>query len=140
MSVKDILHLIEIVSPDDEAKLNEIDARTHSYLQQEEFVEMTQSTGCVRHYKVRPTVDGDGGFRMCGYSHLYTRSRDALKSIRPDRFELTEWEYGHEYKFNLIAKIYPEVFYGGGASEELAELHCILQAIEYERSLELSIL
>ena len=62
---------------------------------------------------------------------MYTRSRDALKAVRPDGVVIQ-------------VRYYPEGFQGDAVgskgqsprlpTEELAELHAIVQAIEWERT------
>lgn len=78
-------------------------------------------------FKPRPSFSG------------YTRDRNALKAIRPEwwtfeirtigkQYDGTIWEHP-----SVMAKKFPETFPGYGATEELAELHAIIQAIEWER-------
>lgn len=104
MIAAEILKLIETVSPDETLKLYEID-------------EM------VWHYVNMPYAP-------------YTTSRDALKAIRPERFRPIEYYYGH-YRAPVQAFYWcanGKKVEGLGATEELAELHAIIQAIEYERN------
>ena len=70
-------------------------------------------------------------------SPQYTRSRDALKGIRPKDYMLDLVHHGDEYVAKLYArknikfdKTSPKL-----PAEELAELHAIIQAIEYERNI-----
>lgn len=70
---------------------------------------------------------------------VFLFSRDALKSIRPG-----EWQFEHincEDRGVYVAWLYSEQFEKGigdkgCATEELAELHAIIQAIEYQRTQE----
>lgn len=136
MDVNEILRMIETVDPADSAKMDEIDARVEVYLlndlknylfegrvvSPQEFIAVCKDLGCN--------------------TPSYTRSRDALKAIRPDRFKALicteptngvwdiEQDLGNEesgyWHYGLVSK---------AKSEELAELHAVLQAIDYERKL-----
>jgi hypothetical protein len=125
--VSKILILIETVDPFDSAAMDEIDARVHSFRHGLLFMGMSE-TGT--------------GFIYCrgrAYGFLetpnqYTRSRDALKAIRP-----AEW-FPHLIK-NPFGTWYGDNNNGDYPSpalptEELAELHAILQAIAYDRATE----
>lgn len=104
---KNILSLIESVDPSDTAKLDEIDRAVDNYL---------SNSGSV-------------------LSKQYTRSRDALKAIRPEGCVLSIQTSGTcaiWYKSNPFHA--DSNFVGEGKTEELAELHAIIQAIDYERS------
>jgi len=108
-----ILELIEGVDPADTAAMDEIDLAVIN-----EFWPETAA------YHIE-----------LGYNNpKYTRSRDALKSIRPEGWGL---ESIISEKYNRV-----RVFQTHGKSnlkseylpnEELAELHAIIQAIQYER-------
>lgn len=147
MEAQEILKLIETVSPDDTAKLDEIDARAWCWLNGVQFLKMGKP------FDNRGKIVPRFSFKSKGFSQegrvlnkaKYTRSRDALKSIRPEgyvfnlygddgsgkgvRATLTKWHIGHgtithDQTFNawLIGK-----------TEELAELHAVIQAISHER-------
>ena len=106
MTVQEILKLIEEVDPKDTAKLDEIDARVY------EFLDFPDSNiGCPE----------------------YTRSRDALKAIRPEGWRVFNLSEGTMFEFDL-GKTNARVFRGLAITEELAELAAILQAINYERN------
>lgn len=134
MTAAEILRMVETVSPDDTAKLDEIDARVLCYLNNWEFKQFEGSwIRCVGGYKFLRSND-------CFYrSREYTRSRDALKQIRPEG-----WEFNIErianptqrFKYQCIA-FRPgsliELTENAGPTEELAELHAIIQAIKFER-------
>ncbi len=124
-----ILKMIEEVSPDDTAKLDEIDARVWCYTNEE---------------AIRPFVGGDFQYRKEGDWYFlnsfpeYTRSRDALKAIRPegwvfeiecrssffDNWDCCGCDWVNEGKTFIAARC---------KTEELAELHAIIQAISFER-------
>ncbi len=66
----------------------------------------------------------------------YTRSRDALKTIRPPKFwlKIENWPHGHTQVFGCFILESGEVvaFQSGcGTTEELAELHAIIQGVAY---------
>jgi hypothetical protein len=129
-----ILKLIESVDPSDTAKLDEIDARVWCLTHGQEYVGRN--------------VSGEECFRN-GYNGMtptsarkarkYTRSRDALKAIRPEGFV---WQHLTHYEgFSTRAELNPVTDKSIVLSsprflptEELAELHAIIQAIEHERS------
>lgn len=73
----------------------------------------------------------------------YTRSRDALKEIRPQGFlsganpDFDDYEDTGNIKFDGFCESEDRLF-GGliySSTEELAELHAIILAIAYERNL-----
>lgn len=123
---EEILTMIENVSTemigmrtannDINARLNEIDTRVRLYVHQ------------------------ISGFKtIAGLAPQYTCSRDALKRIRPEGWDwLIDFHYGTP--FVRMGKKFPkdhanaEVLTPALASEELAELHAIIQALEYERT------
>lgn len=130
MTSTEILKMIESVDPSDTSTLNEIDRLVWEWL-----------TGKTAH----------GYFKEGWFEHLangtrrkvpeYTRSRDALKAIRPEGWRLYVnqsadfksngsrlWSAALEYdKPNLTHRSKYH------ATEELAELHAIIQAIDYNR-------
>jgi hypothetical protein len=128
-----ILDMIEKVDPADTQKLDEIDARVWCYMR-----------GFVFEHADSNFVKANGQLPHLGFSK-YTRSRDALKSIRKhlqfdgvtrdNRFDKS---CGH---FTAYFTVYiqdnneelSKALHGHGFTEELAELHAIIQAIEYER-------
>lgn len=68
----------------------------------------------------------------------YTRSRDALKTIRPSKFwlKIENWPHGPTQVFGCFVLESGEVvaFQSGcGTTEELAELHTIIQGIAYTK-------
>ena len=154
--IKEILELIESVDPSDTAKLDEIDARVWCWLKNKEIVEqkVVEYTGGPSRPSLWYFRNGKDGFwnktLLTDYledeNWEYTRSRDALKAIRPEG-----WVF---YSSSSI----PEQLHGtcycdkGGKricdwlelnkkfderdcviTEELAELHAIIQAIAFER-------
>lgn len=127
---EEILKLIEEVDPADTDKLDQIDARVESFA----------------HPGVTIETDATGAFINRCYARRYkppqyTRSRDALKSIRLEGWK--NWALFDGYKEG--AKFRGEMFSPDQnhqdiviqtdwlPTEELAELHAIIQAIAYER-------
>lgn len=133
MSAKEILKMIEEVSPDDTAKLDEIDARFwcfkngHSYIDGKGSRYKAEDKGKVELYEMRP-------------QDTVTRSRDALKAIRPQQgcsvfrlFNADDWD-GWKCQISWFpTSVAKYITSPTLKTEELAELHAIIQAIEYER-------
>jgi hypothetical protein len=133
MHYKDILALIETVAPDDTAKLDEIDARVHCYLGNMTFTDMLPPDfGDSPVYLAKSSETCH--VRISG-SSKYTRSRDALKAIRPKGWAFDICDYGHG-AFVELRKLEPSLFENlmPLPTEELAELHAIIQAVEWERT------
>lgn len=68
----------------------------------------------------------------------FTRSRDAIKSIRPPKFwiKVENWPHGCTQVFGLFMLDnleYVGFQSGAGTTEELAELHTTIQGIAYTR-------
>lgn len=128
---KELLALIESVEPSDTAKLDEIDANTEAFL---------LGTGaCFRDgYWWTYTDRSDNPDFYC--PKQYTRSRDALKAIRPKGWSIdltvTSCALDSMFEMNQMDDDGnpTHMVYFEGESEELAELHCIIQAIDFERS------
>jgi len=117
--------------------LNEIDARTVCFEEGNTYIGMCSSTNkgitrfmmkVGRHTVVVPLT---GKFK-------YTRSRDALKDIRPEGWTPTKlmgnvinklWSFGLYHWPSNTSTVQTSL-----PTEELAELHAIIQAIDYERS------
>lgn len=129
-----ILGMIEKVSPDDSEKLDEIDALVTFYIGADnalyEYLKGDQKE-FLRLYKI---------FSL---GKKYTRSRDALKSIRPKGWamDMTVYSTGEDCDVQMH-KIKIDGCFGreehsvsscNYKPEELAELHAIIQAIAYER-------
>jgi len=107
--IKDILTLIEKVDPADSAGLDEID----------EAVE-----GVIT------------GWAIIRHTPQYTRSRDALKYIRPKEWLFDISAGRARYKcFATPPNGDDAEITASAPTEELAELYVILSAIEHERGL-----
>lgn len=128
--MKELLKLIETVSPDDTAKLDEIDARVGCLITDTEYQEQFKYPLCSFERR-------DGSFADSYVFPRYTRSRDALKAIRPEGWNIQHHQYdaGKHHVFGLTDYSVPKQCYSPRLpTEELAELHAIIQAIAYERS------
>lgn len=123
-----ILKMIEEVDPDDGSAMHDINKEVMFYTL------MPSNEKLIR----RGILDGP-------YPDNYTRSRDALKSIRPKVLYnigmITTFTPPEEPQYQFIFYIMKEdhtwiedEIRGWGATEELAELHAIIQAIEWERT------
>jgi hypothetical protein len=115
ITANEILRLIESVSPDNQSALDEINDKVCIYIR------------------------GIGRHQYIGNSD-YCSSRDALKQIRPHGFCFSL--YGTEAGYSINARLTGEPLerhrYFASPdkmpTEELAELHAILQAIEHARN------
>lgn len=148
----EILKMIEAVDPDDTAKLDEIDARAwcfrhgHSYLGENAGSDFPVMYGHIGGY--------DTAAKRWTIPQV-TRSRDALKAIRPEGWFFSIEIAGPRGYIALAAQPVgcgkpafrsPPKFhqnemgqYTGTSgsilpTEELAELHAIIQAIAHERA------
>lgn len=131
--VKTILGMIEAVDPKDTAKLNEIDARVDCFLAGYEFAGHPDPE--EKHYEAR-TVGGHAGFFT---PETFTTSRDALKSIRPKGWNVCgpyacATALGYNFSLHEMRAFGKKVIGTGMLkTEELAELHAVIQAIAHSR-------
>lgn len=124
-----ILKMIEEVDPKDTAKLDEIDGRVFCYIKELDPLMKMPSVWPYPMWK-DPTAQRVD----------YTRSRDALKAIRPEG-----WFYNIGHNESNSGGLFACSMYSHTNSplknspdlptEELAELHAIIQAIAYEREM-----
>lgn len=123
--VEKILRMIEEVDPADTAKLDEIDARAHNF-----FLGFTEGPVNDRYDWGWCTHNG-----FILNAPKYTRSRDALKEIRPDDFVITQISQHPKRGFIFNASDTNGVTHTTPflPTETLAKLHAIIQAIAYER-------
>lgn len=149
-----ILQMIETVDPADTAKMDEIDARTQCWLEGHEFVQMCSLIGGqefttgdsdqvgyeypgARVFMKGTHKDGRKWNNSIGF-RTYTRSRDALKAIRPARVGLMIRQ-SHDGTWDCFIH-WPSSLNNGNKNihglptEELAELYAIIQAIAHERN------
>lgn len=133
---KKILILIETAHPEHKARLNEIDARVHAYVHHLEFLRLLHPyrMASSRSYYGR----GRKGNERIWRGPAYTRSRDDLKGIRPKGWHSYAAPAGSDCVFPLFQAL-AQLPSGRAAlspalpTEELAELHAIIQAIDYTR-------
>lgn len=158
MESKTILKMIEEVSPDDAAKLDEIDARVWCWLEGHKYIGLHWGGLGVSGYgtiDVESYEDKSGTKKPVPFSSSpfknYTRSRSSLKSIRPDSWVMSscgrekayaesdlerKFPFWKRFWFTFTQKDFSINQYNVCAYhevEELAELHAIIQAIDYER-------
>lgn len=157
----ELLKLIEEVDPSDIDKMDEIDDLVAVYIGLYEWVTLDNGdkvlfgVGWKGRLKER-NVDvakvmlktakefkSDGIIYATDRFRRYTRSRDALKSIRPEGWYIWIQQNGNGYRSHLRdfpfvgnrdklrSKCFENQF--TAPTEELAELHAILQAIAYDR-------
>lgn len=122
--VEIILFLIEQVDPADADALDEIDVRVWCYINSEVFHEGTEyNCGFDNPYGVGNDV------------RRYSRSRDALKAIRPEGWLINGIWQDQDGWFCVGISKTKERFQSPDTmpTEELAELHAIVQAIGLER-------
>ena len=136
MSAQEILRMIEEVDPADTAKLDEIDARVWCYLNDKPFAGMLLRGNGFRY--LMPNQFEVTVFFENGNVLNVSASRDALKAIRPEGWNLEIEVWG---KPQARCTIWKRPFCDTGIrfsrwlpTEELAELHAIIQAIEHERT------
>lgn len=114
-----ILKMIEVVDPGDDIRLDMID----------DYVDVYLNPKHNRHC-------GATG-QMIMPAPFYSRSRDTLKSIRPEGWTLTTIQ-AKDFTLSKLSPPYIcDIRYLTSKrlpTEELAELHAIIQAIEYERN------
>lgn len=134
-----ILTMIENVSPDDTAALDEIDARVWCWLKgitEEGNFTVSHNKGTVYYRHNDWPKDARTILHHTFMHPQYTRSRDALKSIRPEGwwFDINYDEYNAN-AYTVRGKLIEfEVVYSAPLpTEELAELHAIINAIQHER-------
>jgi len=121
-----ILKMIEEVDPSDTAKMDEIDQKVSEYI---EGRELKFNDDKVAYWGTVDWIDGE-----CWVSlPRYTRSRDSLKRVRPNGYRWGFMDYGeNSIKYSYERGVYV-IFSPKLPTEELAELHAIIQAIAYER-------
>lgn len=126
-----ILKMIEGVDKEDTATLGEIDARVWCLENGHTFDHMTEAHSLSIFRYVNGYTERGNLFRAV--PPQYARSRDLLKSIRPEGWSFYGGYVGKyaEYAGN---KAFEHVeSFADAPTEELAELHAIIQAIEWGR-------
>jgi hypothetical protein len=110
-----ILKMIETVDPADVEKLQEIERKVFCYL-----------------YLTKDVI----AVAMPEHPR-YTRSRDALKKIRPHGYQFDIEGIRHKYVATISKSpgSKKNIFFSEELlTEELAELHAVIQAVNYERA------
>jgi len=133
-----ILKLIESVKPDDTDTLDEIDARVWCWLNGFKYVGREDDWTIYENPAYACRIHNGESKTIADF---YTRSRDALKAIRPENYiiSLVPWtNNGRDVgSYSVTILPYPDkdmpILVGEAPTEELAELHAIIQAIAYER-------
>ena len=136
MIMKQILELIENVDPSDTETLDEIDVLTFCFLNNETLKEWRPEDFefDVNEHNFTHIY---GNFEFKDECQQYTRSLDASKAIQPDGWMLRTYQekftkyYCHLIKYFDSGKILFDA--DGMPTEELARLHAIIQAIQWER-------
>lgn len=128
-----LLTLIETAEPSDTARLREIDARVVCFLNKRTF-KLCNGT----YWYDEETFETGGGYN-CRDTSKYTRSRNALKAIRPKGWMIYEMGQNYDTGVWYCQMVNPkysgeDIGIGEIASEELAELHAIIQAIAHDRA------
>ncbi|MBC3540621.1 hypothetical protein ACFSC6_12085 [Rufibacter sediminis] len=130
--VKTILNLIETVDPADTAKLDEIDARLWCFVNKWGY---SAHKRLIMSDRLAVKVNNKNDW-ITGIPE-YTRSRDALKAIRPKGYELRIYNYANDDEPFVICGMSNEKFRIATPplkTEELAELHANIQTIAHDRS------
>lgn len=146
---KKILEMINSVDPADAVRLDEIDALCWCYVYKQEYVGHRRIDPVWKTVCHVPKHDNENGLQVgfkwadcasvAAWAKEYTRSRDALKAIRPEGYTLSlntivlmaNWEsYATLTEAGGGYQTKPECL----PTEELAELYAVIQCIEYERA------
>lgn len=140
--VDKLLKMIWEVDPNDTEKLDEIDARVNGLLCGGIFIDFRKGNNNqdVAWYRDDPKEVNREHDILVEFEDerrnilKYTRSRDALKAIRPKGWRLQIKQHAHSYEGGLVQSGSGRYLsYKKAPTEELAELHAIIQAIKYER-------
>lgn len=120
MDHNEILRMIETVDPSDVGGMEKIDDWVWCFLNGYDFTKALQDHTLYKAH-IRGAIE------------KYTRSRDALKAIRPEgmQFQITCKELYSRLGYCCRISRWSVTWF---ETEELAELHAIIQAIAYERS------
>lgn len=130
-----ILKMIEEVSPNNTVKLDEIDARVWCYLSNFPYKNVFEFTSGNKSFVAKD----ENGEMIVHSMENYTRSRDALKAIRPEGWatDITAYSTGIDAFCEMHKTVDGDSIHTVSSvyrpTEELAELHAIIQAIAYEQ-------
>lgn len=132
-----ILKMIEEVSPDDTAKLEEIDARVFCFIHDLGPLTYVGHRFDAVRMSVQVKFLFPDGSKGAENIVKFTRDRNALKAIRPEgwRFNYARVDGGWTVRGHkdLGVKGMARIVTVFHTEEELAELHAIIQAIAHER-------
>lgn len=117
MDADEILKMIEAVDPSDHVGMTKIDANVRAWL---------------NGHTLGATVSGSKDAMKAIFSDSYSRSRDALKKIRPKGWDITYTSKGGPMAFLTKGDFRTNISLWA-KSEELTELYAIIQAIGCER-------
>jgi len=126
-----LLQMIETVDPSDTAKLDEIDARVWCFLN-DRVLRFTEGKRRFR-YTLQCPLSMPPHRKRLNKEEYYTRSRNALKAIRPPVWSIVNQAGDRGIYCNIVMDEKASFFCSCAKTEELAELHAIIQAIAYER-------
>ena len=130
--MNELLKFIESVDPLDLDALNEIDSRVWCFLH---GGHIEKARGSGRRIIVTKNAAGNESVIDSWDINQYTRSRDALKSIRPEGWYISVTAYLEGgYCATLVNTKGFKTDYLCLPTEEIAELRAIIQAIEHERT------
>jgi len=137
----EILKLIETVDPADAAKMDRLDAQVFCYVYGHRYEALPTNYKDTHNFTYYPAHDLDAIAPYTGTIGIeagpYSRSRDALKSIRPEGWIFTISNFDSEHTWfqsDGHKDVYGEILTPPVKTEELAELHAIISAIEHERT------
>lgn len=138
---QEILRLIENIGIPDYKKFAEIDARCNCYIRKLDYVHHEIGKTGLLSYKYKSEGPGSAyGMRWAVSARRFTHSRDDLKHARPVGWIFNTVYYAQEQKFSTAAYhekvgFMNQVHEGAllHMTEELAELHGIIQAMEYDK-------
>lgn len=133
----EILKLIENVDPDNKDSLDKIDARVWAFLKLIGPDFKISFNDCTVYYRHNSWPKDAQTVLHHSFQHpQYSRSRDALKSIRPEGWWFSIHQYGKRHNCVANWSGNPDDVYmtTPTLTETLAELHAIIQSIAHERT------
>lgn len=131
--VQKILTMIETVDTNDTAVLKDIDRRVECYVLHD-YLEYNEEDGgvCVKDYDYKNLP------KCPDLKTKFTTSRDDLKAIRPDGWQFDNLCVSFLTKYECLSSKFGtyssrRISSPSLPNEELAELHAIIQSIEFDR-------
>lgn len=134
-TAQEILDLIENVDPNDSNALDEIDARAWCFInkQGKPVYKDKKIYNLGEEEVVRGGWTIEDAKKNVFFIPRFTRSRDALKSIRPKGWDINV-NYWADNNCTAVYGKKSSLIQTSAVTEELAELHAIIKAIDYERN------